>query len=229
MKNKMYVVCGCKSWNKRIFDEEIKNIEGIWYFIGEKNELTLEVLENLNPKKIFFFHWSWIVPEQILQKYECINFHMTDLPYGRGGSPLQNLILHSKKETKLTAFRMTNELDAGPVYAKEPLSLQGTAQEILERSSILAVKMIERIITEQPKPKEQKGEVVLFERRKPEQSEIPDGLTLEQMYDFIRMLDGEGYPPAFRKCGSFRYEYTDAVLYDNCLEAHTRIVPHPET
>jgi hypothetical protein len=55
---------------------------------------------------------------------------MTDVPFGRGGSPLQNLIVRGRRETKLTALRMSREFDAGPVYMKEPLSLEGGAEEI---------------------------------------------------------------------------------------------------
>ncbi len=31
-------------------------------------------------------------------KFECVCFHMTDVPYGRGGSPLQNLIIREPQE-----------------------------------------------------------------------------------------------------------------------------------
>jgi methionyl-tRNA formyltransferase len=56
---------------------------------------------------------------------------MTDIPYGRGGSPLQNLIARRrKKKTKLSALRMVEELDAGPVYTKTNISLMGRAEEI---------------------------------------------------------------------------------------------------
>jgi len=38
----------------------------------------------------------WIILKEIFENYEIILFHMTDLPYGRGGSPLQNLIVRGK-------------------------------------------------------------------------------------------------------------------------------------
>ena len=60
-------------------------------------------------------------------------FHMTDVLYGRGGSPLQNFIIRGHKETKLTAMKCVKELDAGPVYLKEFLSLLGNAEEIYMR------------------------------------------------------------------------------------------------
>ena len=44
---------------------------------------------------------------------------MTDLPYGRGGSPLQNLILDNKQKTMISAFKMTERMDEGPIYIKK--------------------------------------------------------------------------------------------------------------
>ena len=209
--NETYVVCGYKSWNRKSFDEIISKYEGDWHFVASKEELTMELLEELQPRYVFFLHWSWIVPEDMLTKFECVNFHLTDLPFGRGGSPLQNLIVRGiNKETKLTAIRMVNELDAGPIYLKTDLSLEGSAQEILTRQSDQSARMIETIIKENPEPKEQEGEVVVFERRTPEMSEIPKDLTPEQRYDFIRMLDAEGYPPAFEVIDGVRYEYRNA-------------------
>ena len=60
---------------------------------------------------------------------------MTDLPYGRGGSPLQNLIVRGKKDTMLSAIQVEKELDAGAIYMKMPLSLEGSAAQILRRAS----------------------------------------------------------------------------------------------
>jgi len=220
-----YAVCGCKSWNKRIFDTTIRKLPGTWVFIASKDELTAGTLGKINPRYIFFLHWSWKVPAGIIQQFECVNFHMTDVPYGRGGSPLQNLILRGHKDTKLSALRMTDMMDAGPVYLKEHLGLEGTAQEILERSSEIAAGMIEKIIAGNIQPVAQRGDSVAFHRRKPEESRIPSGLSAAQLYDFIRMLDGEGYPPAFVKSGGFRYEFTNAVLHDASVEARVQIIP----
>ena len=115
--------------------------------------------------KVFFPYWSFKISKELLNKYECIGFHMTDLPYGRGGSPLQNLILRGFTETVITAFRITDEWDAGPIYCKRPLSLEGTAQEIFDRASnIIYNDMIPFILTHEIEPVPQEGEVVCFHR-----------------------------------------------------------------
>ncbi len=86
---------------------------------------------------------------EILKEIECVCFHMTDVPYGRGGSPLQNLIVRGHRETRLTALRMTSELDAGPVYLKRNLSLEGGAEEIYLRASALSAEMIQQIVRDE--------------------------------------------------------------------------------
>lgn len=212
-----YVVCGCKSWNKRVFEQQISNLPGTWHYIEQVNELTVEILHTISPKYVFFLHWSWIVTAEITSQFECINFHMTDLPYGRGGSPLQNLILRGHTKTKLTAHRMSKQLDEGPIYLQKDLSLEGTAQHILERACELSAQMIAEIISTEPEPTAQTGEITVFQRRTPEMSEMPKNLTNKQKYDFIRMLDGEGYPPAFQIIDGIRYEYRNANLHNDTL------------
>jgi methionyl-tRNA formyltransferase len=68
------------------------------------------------PRYVFFAHWSWKIPRAVYEAHECVIFHMTDVPFGRGGSPLQNLISRGIYETKLSALRCVEEMDAGPVY-----------------------------------------------------------------------------------------------------------------
>ncbi len=214
-----YLVAGNRPWSRRAFDEVIAAYPGRWAFISERDALSPTAVRASDPRYVFLLHWSWMVPEDLVEEYECVGFHMTDLPYGRGGSPLQNLILRGKEKTKLTAFRMTKELDAGPVYMKRDLSLDGTAEEIYLRTSFLASEMIGQIIKEEPEPSPQKGSAVSFQRRRPEQSKVPDLASLRRLYDFIRMLDAEGYPKAFVEQGGFRYELSDATLGEEGLEA----------
>ena len=224
----IYIVVGNRPWNRRVFDDVISKYPGQWHFVGSREQLTLEVVQALRPRYIFFLHWSWKVPDEIINNYECVCFHMTDVPYGRGGSPLQNLIVRGHRHTKLTALRMVEDLDAGPVYLKEDLCLEGNAEEIYIRASYLSAQMIRRIIEEQPEPQPQIGEVVAFKRRKPDESRIPALRDLKALYDFIRMLDAEGYPRAFLEHAGFRYEFSRAVLYDGRIIADVKITPIAE-
>jgi len=224
-----YIVVGCRPWNRTVFEEEICRLAGRWHYFGEKSELTYEKVHQIQPRYVFFLHWSWIVPVSITGAFECVCFHMTDLPYGRGGSPLQNLIARGHKDTVITAFRMTEELDAGPIYLKGPLSLDGSAQEIYRRATEISTAMIARIVSDNPEPTPQTGVETTFSRRTPTQSLItPDISDLRQLHDHIRMLDAEGYPPAFISVGVFTFSFTRSSLEDDGIEATVKIKHEPK-
>lgn len=191
--------------------------------LSERYELTVEMLERIRPDFVFFPHWSWLIPEEIHAQFDCVIFHITDLPYGRGGSPLQNLIVRGYKETKLTALKCVSELDAGPIYLKRPLSLVGTAEEILQRASASMEEMIVDIVKNRPAPVPQDGRVIEFSRRQPRDGNLASLVEIGQVYDYIRMLDAEGYPPAFIDTGCLHFEFSEANLNEEFVEAKVRI------
>lgn len=220
---KSYLVVGCKPWNRQLFDELLSKLPGQWTYVDSPAMLTLDFAKKLAPRYIFFLHWSWKVPQQLVRQFECVCFHMTDVPFGRGGSPLQNLIVRGHRQTKLTALGMTEEFDAGPVYGKEGLSLEGGAEEIYLRAGRLSARMIEGIVREEMTPVAQKGKAVKFKRRTPSESEVRNLVSLEELYDFIRMLDAEGYPRAFLQHCGMRFEFSRPALYDGRVVADVKI------
>jgi len=220
----VYIIANCKEWNKNLLGDFKSNSEQHWVFISTEKGLLESVAEH-QPRYIFFLHWNWIVSEDIWSRYECVCFHMTDVPYGRGGSPLQNLIIAGHEKTMLTAFQMVAEMDAGPVYCKKEMFLSGTAQEIYERAGKLSLEILKWIVFENPQPVEQKGEIVVFKRRKPEQSRLPESNQPVSVYDFIRMLDADGYPHAFIEYGDFRIEFCKACEDGDVTSAEVMIIP----
>ena len=221
---KKYIVVSEKKWHDRTFDQLQKCIPAEWIRINNSVDFSLEKIDEIKPECIFVLHWSYIIPSSIYEKYDCILFHMTDLPYGRGGSPLQNLIVRGHKTTKLSAIKVQKGIDTGDIYLKEELSLHGTAEEIFIRAGELMVEMIKEIIEKNIIPTPQKGEPLLFKRRKPEDSDMGQLVSLEAIYDHIRMLDCEGYPAAFIENENFRFEFTRASLKSNNIIADVRII-----
>ena len=219
-----YILVTDKSWHDALFEDLVQKVPGNWTRIKTRNELRLENIESIKPDWIFFPHWSHMIPREIFERFNCVVFHMTDLPFGRGGSPLQNLIVSGHKQTMISAIKVTEGLDTGDVYLKKPLSLEGSATGIFTRASSVIGDMIQTIISENPKPQPQTGEPTIFKRRKPEESNIEELNELNKVYDHIRMLDCEGYPHAFLENEYFRFEFTDASLQNGeSIEAHVRI------
>jgi methionyl-tRNA formyltransferase len=218
-----FIFAASRPWHRPIFEELAATVRGHWIYAADPAELDPKRVEHIAPRYIFFPHWSWIVPRELTERYECVCFHMTDVPYGRGGSPLQNLIVRGHTHTRLTALRMVEDVDAGPVYAKEDLCLQGSAEEVYLRAGRVSADMIRWIVDNEPEPLPQDGPTVIFPRRKPDQSALPAEGTLGQLHDFIRMLDAQGYPHAYVEHGDYRLEFTRSALYDGRVVADVTI------
>jgi methionyl-tRNA formyltransferase len=219
------IIATIKSWNinnAKDFIEDNKEYE--IELITKKEGLNYNEIEEINPDYIFFPHWSWIIPKDIYINFNCVVFHMTDLPFGRGGSPLQNLIVRGIENTKISALKVDGGLDTGDIYLKKDLNLNGSAEEIFIRlSNIIFAEMIPFILNKKPEPQKQKGEAVKFERRKPKESEIEKNFSISKVYDYIRMLDAEGYPKAFIKYGDLKLEFNRAKLTADGIVADVKI------
>jgi methionyl-tRNA formyltransferase len=217
------VIATIKEWNIENYFKlkEKYGHEFNFHLISNSEALTEEFIQKINPNYIFFLHWSWIIPKNIHNNFNCILFHMTDLPYGRGGSPLQNLIMNKVYKTKISAIKVSENIDSGDIYLKESLDIStGSAQDIFKRSSqITFEKMIPEFLSSKLSAKEQSGEIVTFKRRTPEQSSIKTvkDLSLTSLYDFIRMLDGEGYPKAYIEIENIKIEFSQVDKTDTQL------------
>ncbi len=221
------IIATIKSWNIERAKALQEKYEGVHEIIiyTKKDEFTVENVAAFSPDYILLPHWSYIISDEITKNWNCVVFHMTDLPYGRGGSPLQNLIVRGHKETKISAIKVTEKLDGGPIYMKKPLSLEGSAQEIFVRcSDVIFHEMIPSFLEEQLEPQEQVGEPVIFKRRKEADGEITPDMEPEKIYDYIRMLDAEGYPRAFMEFGDYRMSFEQAMLSEDGETVEARVV-----
>lgn len=214
-----YVIASERPWNAALGERLAKKTGHKFVTISLKDSLLVDELKKLSPRFVFFPHWSHKIPESIWGNFESVIFHMTDLPYGRGGSPLQNLIMQGHQETVMTALRCVEALDAGPIYLKAPLALSGTAEEIFYRADAVIEEMILKILTEELIPVAQEGEPTFFKRRKPEDGNLKCAECLDVAFDMIRMLDAKGYPNAFLNTDRLNFRFKKAKKHDNHLEA----------
>lgn len=203
-----YLIISKTKWNKRNFKNLSKNVKFL-------DNLNLKFLKKYNPKIIFFIHWSIFVPKKIYSKYLCIQFHSSDLPRFRGGSPIQNQIIRGVKKTKITAFKITERIDSGPICLQKKVDLNGSAQTIYERIEKKCLTMISLLIKRRNIVfKNQKGKSSFFKRRKPKQSnlKIQKNLNLNKILDFINMLDAKNYPKAYIDIKNFKISFESAKL-----------------
>src|SRR4051812_7642954 len=84
-----YVFASRTAWPIEEFLRRRARLPGEWVTVADRSDLNASFLEAFAPRYIFFPHWSFVVPKAVLEAHECVCFHMTDVPFGRGGSPLQ--------------------------------------------------------------------------------------------------------------------------------------------
>lgn len=218
-----FIIATIKPWNISNFH---KYQRGGWFLVTE-NRLLQGTIKTLNPRAIFFPHWNHIVPKEIYKNYECVIFHATDLPKGKGKEPFQYLIENGYESTTLTVFRCVNEIDSGPVYAKIPLSLSGSVEECYKRCSYLIFDQIVEMTTHINKgrlytPKIQIGESSNCSN--PTNEILLDAIdNLDEIYHKIRAWDSESYPKAYFDVDEFTFEFSNSVRRHNCVEAHVKI------
>lgn len=222
------IIASLKTWNFKNYKKLKNQFSHIkFHLITTKEKLNLNYIQKINPKYIFFPHWSFIIPDEIYQTYECVVFHMSDLPFGRGGSPLQNLILQGVKKTKISALRVDKGLDTGDIYLKCKLNIsKNSAKKIYKKASkIIFFKMIPYILKNNPKPISQNGTPTFFKRRTPKQSCLSflENPNLEQIFDFIRMLDAPSYPKAFLEFQNLKIEFKKVKNKKNHLKGEFKI------
>ncbi|MAS82691.1 MAG: methionyl-tRNA formyltransferase [Legionellales bacterium] len=214
-----YIVASTHSWHLNVSSPSVyDSLEFIQ--VANQNEFNALNLEELSPEFIFFVHWNWVVPEAIFSKYKCVVFHIAPLPYGRGGSPIQNLILNGYEEAPVNALKMTKVLDGGAIYGSKTISFEGTISEIFGRAANVVEELIQKIIVENPRPIEQKGVPVYFRRLSEKDNALTESDSLEKIYDKIRMVDGFNYPRAFIEFGKNKMEFTDAKIVDGIVIAN---------
>lgn len=163
--------------------------------------------ENITQGDIcFILSCSKIVKSQYLAlNRHNIVVHASDLPYGKGFSPLQWQILEGANDIVLTLFEATNSLDAGPYYIKERVFFKGTElydelRDLLAKKiNSLCIKFIKEINT--LPPIEQTGEESFFNKRTIKDDEIDPNKTIKEQFNKFRIADNENFPLWFNLKG----------------------------
>lgn len=174
---------------------------------NEPEQINLEGLNLLSPDIILFYGWSWKVPSAIIDKYLSLCLHPSPLPKYRGRTPIQNQIMAGETESAVSIFKMSDQIDAGPLCYQKEISLKGNmsdiAFEIKSAGLIGTVRIIENFRNGSLEFWDQEGEPTYCKKRTPEMSEITleelQNESPEYLYNKIRGLQ-DPYPNAFITC-----------------------------
>lgn len=77
--------------------------------------------------------------------YGCLNIHPSLLPKYRGASPIQSAILNGEAETGVTIYKMDEQVDHGPIVARNQIAIgkeSYTTPELSEKLSALSAELL---------------------------------------------------------------------------------------
>lgn len=145
--------------------------------------------------------------DKILNKKELsfhrnnIVIHESDLPRGRGWSPLTWQVESGRNKIPITLFEATQECDAGKYYIKDYIQLDGTEliDQIRRKQFKKTAEMIKKYLsTYSMKAKRQRGKVTYYPKRKRQDNELNTHKNIINQFNKMRVVDNERYPLYFK-------------------------------
>src|SRR5690606_4412837 len=194
----------CSPKQSGYVDKDVFEVENVFQLhIGESMDLATEWLRLCKPDIVLCCGWSKIVPPSILDEFCVIGMHPTKLPHGRGGAPIVNTILCGDKESAVSFYRMTEEVDFGDVVCQRSFDigedatstwLYGKACSVVQSIALEAIEaaLDGQIVVEKSKFLG----TSLRPQRKPKDSHIDWFSKTVDIQRFIRACS-DPYPVAF--------------------------------
>jgi methionyl-tRNA formyltransferase len=154
----------------------------------------------------FFLGCLRITPPEILARNSCnLVVHASDLPNGRGFSPLTWQILEGCNDIPVCLIEAVGEVDAGPVIYRDRIIFDG--HELLsELQNAVGEKTVELCLRylaeEKPRVGEpQGGTPTIYRRRGPNDSRLDLEKSLSAQFNLLRVVSNEKYPAWFEYRG----------------------------
>ena len=135
-----------------------------------------------------------------LNKYNLV-VHESDLPRGKGWSPLTWQILEGKNQISVTLFEAMEKVDAGPIYGQTLITLDGTelVDELRNKQAQATIQLLENFILnfQENIGKPQEGESTFYPKRTQADSELDIQKSIKDQFNLLRVCDNERYPAHF--------------------------------
>ncbi len=171
-----------------------------------------------------------IIPQSVIELFPngIINLHPSLLPQLRGSTPIESAILQGLTRTGVSIMKISSEMDAGPIFAQQEVSLTGTetkfelAAKLNEIGSKLLVTHLPEIIDGTLHAQEQNNSAATYTPRISKEDGIIDWhKTAQQLEREVRAY--LGWPGSRTTLGTIDVTITQASV------AQLRSVAEPGT
>lgn len=188
----------------------------VWPMLAEwsrahKAHLTDKIEELQGGEILFLISCSQIVPREVRDFYaKTLVIHESDVPKGRGWSPMAWQILEGRDMFTVSLIEAGDRVDTGAVWAKRKfwIPLDALSEEINRARDARRRELMDFAMVNFGKvtPEEQQGEATYYGRRTPEMSRIDPDRSIASQFDLLRICEPRF--PAFFDLRGHRYEIT---------------------
>ncbi len=183
----------------------------MWEHIGQTEEVCKQYSKNVrifkhaseieNGDVMFILSCDRILKKDFLafHKHNII-IHESDLPKGKGWSPMSWQVEAGINSIIITLFEAREQLDSGDWYLKSTLELDGSdlIDEIRRKQALKTIEMMESFLKMYPlKAKTQSGNETIYSKRTMLNQQLDKDKTIAEQFDKLRVCDNDRYPAHF--------------------------------
>lgn len=146
-----------------------------------------------------------IKPELLAKSKLPIVVHESNLPEGKGWSPLTWQILEGKNIIPICLIKAEQEVDSGDILLRDEIKFIGNElnEEMKHVQGIktleLCLKLVDNI--SKLKPMKQSGQSTYYSKRTPVDSKLDINKSILDQINLLRVCDNERYPAYFEYMG----------------------------
>lgn len=187
-----------------------------WVPFCDDSSMTLVTdinqLKSMSGDYLFLISCADIVRDDIKKNFRhTVVIHESDLPQGRGWSPLAWQILEGKSRITVSAIKCAESVDTGDIIMQSFVNFDGTElyDEIHEKAFKVKGEIVISIVGDQTLDRKdadiipQRGDSTYYRRRTPEDSRIDPDQSFAEQFDLLRICEPRF--PAFFEHRGCRY------------------------
>jgi len=194
--NKIAVLTSEESWFVPYAKELVNKLGGNAKFFTKHEDVPEDF------EVVFILSYFEIIPQKNLEKYKhCLVVHESNLPEGRGWSPLFWQIIEGKNNIPIVLFEANESADSGDIYLRDEIKLDGHElhNEIREKQAKKTMELCMKFIINYPSlvPERQKGNPSFYGKRTRESSELNPEKSIAEQFNLLRTVNNEKFPAFF--------------------------------
>lgn len=152
----------------------------------------------------FCLSFGQLVPRGTRQRFRhTLVVHESDLPQGKGWSPLTWQILEGINRIPVTLIEAAEKVDSGKVYAQQWIDFDGyeLIDELRAEQGRVTLDLCKSFVDNYPSSallaKDQIGVDTFYRRRTPCDSELDVNKSISEQFNLLRVVDSTRYPAFF--------------------------------